>query len=74
VKRDLIKTGTFAALHFSVAFGVAYLLTGSAPMATALALIEPACNTAAFYFHERAWRLWPARLTRSATGADAPTG
>jgi uncharacterized membrane protein len=72
--RDLVKTGTFAVLHFSVAFAVAYALTGSAPVATLLALVEPACNTVAFYFHERAWRLVPAPLTRSAIGADAPTG
>jgi uncharacterized membrane protein len=72
--RDLVKTGTFAVLHFSVAFAVAYALTGSAPVATLLALVEPACNTVAFYFHERAWRLVPSPLTRSAIGADAPTG
>ncbi len=72
--RDLAKTGTFAVLHFGVAFGVAYALTGSAPIATALALIEPACNTVAFFFHERAWRLVPAPLTRSAEDADAPRG
>jgi uncharacterized membrane protein len=72
--RDLVKTGTFAVLHFSVAFAVAYALTGSAPVATLLALVEPACNTVAFYFHERAWRLVPAPLTRSAASADAPTG
>ena len=72
--RDLIKTGTFAVLHFGVAFGVAYTLTGSAPVATALALIEPACNTVAFFFHERAWRLFPALPTRSAANAGAPTG
>lgn len=72
--RDLIKTGTFAVLHFSVAFAVAYVLTGSAPVATLLALIEPACNTVAFYFHERAWRWVPARLRRSRAGADVPRG
>lgn len=74
MSRDLIKTGTFAVLHFSVAFAVGYVLTGSAPVATLIALVEPACNTVAFYFHERAWRLIPARLTRSAAGADVPTG
>lgn len=72
--RDLMKTGTFAVLHFAVAFGVAYALTGSAPIATALALIEPACNTVAFFFHERAWRLVPARITRSARDAGVPRG
>jgi uncharacterized membrane protein len=74
MKRDLIKTGTFAVLHFSVAFGVAYLLTGSAPIATALALIEPACNTVAFFFHERVWSALPDSSRRSAASADVPTG
>jgi uncharacterized membrane protein len=72
--RDLTKTLTFAVLHFSVAFAVAYLLTGSAPVATALALVEPACNTVAFFVHERVWRWAPALFTRSRAGAGAPTG
>lgn len=59
--RDLAKTVTFAVLHFSVAFGVAYALTGSAALATGLALIEPLVNTVAFFFHERAWRAFEAR-------------
>lgn len=52
---SLTKTATFAALHFSVAFGVAYLLTGSASIAGAIALVEPLANTVAYFFHERAW-------------------
>lgn len=51
----LAKTASFAVLHFSVAFGIAYALTGSASIAGALALIEPLANTIAFFFHERAW-------------------
>ena len=50
-----IKTLTFAACHFSIAFGVAYLLTGDLGISSALALIEPACNTVAYYLHERVW-------------------
>lgn len=60
----LLKTLTFAAVHFSVAFGVAYLLTGSVGIAGALALVEPMANTVAFYFHERAWQ-WLGRTTAS---------
>ena len=59
--RDLAKTLTFAAVHFTVAFAVAYLLTGSVPVATGLALIEPMVNTVAFFFHERAWRAFEGR-------------
>ena len=54
--RDLTKTMSFAALHFSVAFGVAYALTGSAAVATGIGLIEPLVNTVAFFVHERLWR------------------
>jgi uncharacterized membrane protein len=57
---SLAKTGTFAVLHFSVAFSIAYLLTGSFGIASAIALIEPAANTVAYLLHERAWaRLMP---------------
>jgi len=56
MKRDLMKTASFAALHFSIGFGVAYLISGSLPIALGVALIEPAVNTVAFFFHERAWK------------------
>ena len=50
------KTFTFAVLHFSVAFSVAYVLTGSIGISSAVALVEPMVNTVAFYFHEKAWQ------------------
>ncbi|RTR36857.1 DUF2061 domain-containing protein [Shewanella canadensis] len=50
------KTITFAILHFSVAFSVTYLLTGSVVIGGTVALIEPAINTVVFYFHEKVWR------------------
>jgi uncharacterized membrane protein len=49
------KTVTFACVHFTVAFSIAYLLTGSIGIAGALALVEPMANTVAFYLHERVW-------------------
>lgn len=52
------KTITFAILHFSVAFMVAYVLTGSILIGGAMALIEPAINTVVFFFHEKAWQRW----------------
>lgn len=54
----MAKTTTFAILHFSVAFTVAYLLTGDLVIGGAVALIEPAVNTVAYYFHERAWKAY----------------
>ena len=51
----MLKTLTFAILHFSVAFLVVYVLTGSFLIGGAVALIEPTVNTVVFYFHERIW-------------------
>ena len=52
----MAKTASFAVIHFSVAFTVGYALTGSVVVGSALALIEPAINTVAFYFHELGWK------------------
>ena len=64
------KTITFAILHFTVAFTVAYLLTGSFLIGGAMALVEPLINTVAFYFHEK-WWTWKAskQTTSSFTGS-----
>ncbi|GHD75241.1 DUF2061 domain-containing protein [Vogesella fluminis] len=51
----MLKTITFAICHFSVAFTVAWLLTGSFGIASLLALVEPLVNTVAYYFHEKVW-------------------
>ena len=61
LKLSLAKTGSFAVLHFTVAFTIAYLLTGSIGIASALALIEPLANTVAYFLHERAWSRIPLR-------------
>ena len=50
------KTFTFAIVHFFVAFTVTYLLTGSFVLGGLIALIEPAVNTVAYFFHEKAWQ------------------
>ncbi|ACA89136.1 DUF2061 domain-containing protein [Shewanella woodyi] len=52
----MTKTLTFAILHFSVAFTITYLLTGSIVIGGAVALIEPSVNTVVFYFHEKVWK------------------
>lgn len=51
----MIKTMSFAAVHFTVAFSVGYLMTGSIVVGGAIALVEPAVNTIAYYFHEQVW-------------------
>ena len=64
---DLVKTGTYLAIHLTVGFTVAYVLTGSAALAGGIALIEPVINAVAFFFHEQAWKRALARPAR--TGA-----
>ena len=50
------KTFSFAAVHFVVAFGVGYAMTGDVRVGGALALVEPICNTFAFHLHEKLWQ------------------
>ncbi|MGV8922681.1 MAG: DUF2061 domain-containing protein [Thermomonas sp.] len=67
----MCKTLTFATLHFTVAFFVGWLLTGSMLIGGALALVEPACNTVVFYFHEKVWRRIEARRPGISASRDA---
>jgi uncharacterized membrane protein len=60
------KTFTFALVHMTVAFGVVYLMTGSWALGGAVALIEPAINTVAYFFHEKVWDRWTARRSPDA--------
>nr|WP_152205964.1 DUF2061 domain-containing protein [Marinobacter changyiensis] len=52
---SLMKTITFAATHFTVAFTVAYLLTGDLLIGGLIAIVEPAINTVVYFFHEKLW-------------------
>ncbi len=58
----MLKTVTFAVVHFTVAFTVGYLITGSFVLASAVALVEPMVNTVAYYFHELAWNRWDGKV------------
>jgi len=49
------KTISFAFLHMTVAFSVAYLMTGSFVVGGAIALVEPLVNTIVYFFHEKYW-------------------
>jgi len=64
----MTKTMSFAAVHFTVAFTVGYLMTGSLLVGGAMALVEPAVNTVAFHIHEKVWN----RLGKS--GGGMPQG
>ena len=60
-------TLSFAALHFTVAFSVAYLLSGSVLVGGAIALVEPTINSVAYHFHEKLWN----RRGKAKAGAAA---
>ena len=62
----MTKTLTFAAVHMTVAFCVGYLMTGSVLVGGALALVEPAVNTVAYFFHEKVWERVQASRRRPA--------
>lgn len=67
----MAKTFSFAVVHFTVAFTVGYLMTGSVLIGGTLALVEPACNTIAFHFHEKLWkRIGRLRLPSIASRGD----
>ncbi|XKH01897.1 DUF2061 domain-containing protein [Marinobacter nauticus] len=53
--QSLLKTITFAITHFTVAFTVAYALTGDILIGSLIAMVEPAINTVAYFFHEKVW-------------------
>lgn len=60
----MTKTMSFAVVHFSVAFTVGYVLSGSVLVGGAIALVEPAVNTVAYHFHEKVWDRWQQRRSR----------
>jgi len=51
----MLKTISFAAMHISIAFTIVYLMTGDFMVGGAVALVEPLCNSVAYFFHERLW-------------------
>lgn len=61
--RTIAKTATYSVMHVTVAFMVAFAMTGRWDVALGISLIEPAVQTFTFYFHERAWdRFSPAKV------------
>ena len=63
----MYKTATFAVMHIGIAFTIVYLMTGDFMVGGAVALVEPLCNSVAYFFHERLWERW--RSTGSVTVA-----
>lgn len=56
ITNNMNKTVSFAIVHFTVAFTVGYLMTGSVMVGGAIALVEPMVNTVAYHFHELVWK------------------
>lgn len=65
----MTKTFSFGVLHMTVAFAVGYLMTGSVMVGGAIALVEPAVNTVAYFFHEKVWERVQAARGRPAAAA-----
>jgi uncharacterized membrane protein len=64
----MTKTISFAIVHFTVAFSVGYLMTGSVLVGGAIALVEPVVNTVAYHLHERVWERIPRLRSRARLG------
>ncbi|MDW8479223.1 MAG: DUF2061 domain-containing protein [Xanthomonadales bacterium] len=62
------KTLSFAVVHFTVAFTLTWLLTGSVALGGLVALIEPLANTIAYHWHEKAWARFGRPPRAPATG------
>ncbi|MBR9871970.1 MAG: DUF2061 domain-containing protein [Gammaproteobacteria bacterium] len=73
VDPSLLKTITFAITHFTVAFSVAYLLTGDLLIGGLIAMVEPAINTVAYFFHEKMWARHTGNSTTSSKSRFQPT-
>ena len=59
MNRTLMKTCTYALMHFSVAILVAFALTRNWHVALAVGIVEPLVQTFAFAIHERLWSRTP---------------
>jgi len=51
----MTKTISFAAVHFTVALTVGWILSGDLLVGGLIAVVEPVVNTVAYHLHERAW-------------------
>ena len=70
MKKDLIKTATYGAMHLVVAVAVAFALTGDLAIALGIGLLEPLVQTVFYNLHERAWA---GRIFRRVPGAPGRT-
>ena len=69
--RTLAKTGTYFAMHLTVAIGVAYALSGDWAIALTIGVLEPVVQAGFFALHER---VWEGRKARRAAALEAEGG
>ena len=68
--RSIVKAISWRTLGSIDTFLLGWLFTGSLLVGGALAVVEPACNTVVFHFHEKFWK----RIEqRRPTGSPATT-
>jgi len=60
--REVYKTVSYGCMHFCVAVGVAFAVSGSWAIALGIGLIEPVVQTVFYVLHERAWKSVPRRI------------
>ncbi|MEL6686296.1 MAG: DUF2061 domain-containing protein [Pseudomonadota bacterium] len=61
VQDQSVKTVSYAVMHLVVAMLVAFALTRNLAAALAIGIIEPACQTIAYHFHEKGWKRYGSR-------------
>ena len=69
-----IKTCSQVVTHMSIAFGLAYLLTGSLALGGLAAIIEPILNVALLPKHEKTWHAIRHRYAGTRFGLVAVAG
>ncbi|MFN4287420.1 MAG: DUF2061 domain-containing protein [Brevundimonas sp.] len=70
LKQIALKTLSYGVMHFAVAVGVAFVLTGgNLALALAIGLIEPLVQTVFFTVHDRIWARIEARRARRLAAA-----
>lgn len=60
-----MKTLTYTMMHFTIAFSVAWLLTGDVLVGGLVATVEPAINSVAYVIHEKIWQRRELRKQRA---------
>lgn len=69
-----MKTFSQVVTHMSIAFGLAYLLTGSLALGGLAAIIEPIINVALLPLHEKGWHAIRHRYAGTRLGFAAVAG